>query len=208
MIDLQLIRDFEQDYAILLDTLDQLKKLVPPKEADGAMGIARWHRDFHQILRTFSVEKEPSRLERFGENLERALAVASNKASSAQEAVESFPTSESQGMLENPDLFFFGEIVTDATAGAYTFKEKRRADATTWADETVDARTGDCYEANAVAGIAVGTIIKIREEYDTTGTLRYVFAYESGLPLADARYNALVANDVDLIFKPGWVRAH
>ena len=69
---------------------------------------------------------------------------------------------------------FPAAIVTDATGGAYTFKEKVLTDGTTWADLT-GGRTGTCYEANDVAGIVVGTIIKIRVEYDTGGTLRYVF---------------------------------
>jgi len=69
---------------------------------------------------------------------------------------------------------FWAEIVTDATGGAYTFKEKVLTDGTTWADLS-GGRTGTCYEANDVAGIAVATIIKIRVEYDTGGTLRYVF---------------------------------
>jgi len=103
------------------------------------------------------------------------------------------------------DEGFWGEIVTDATGGAYTFKEKYRADATTWADLT-GGRTGTCYEANDVAGIAVGTIIKIREEYDATGTLRYVFNFFT-LPAADADYKVLQRKADDSIGFD-WVRAH
>jgi hypothetical protein len=103
---------------------------------------------------------------------------------------------------------FWGKILTETGSGVYTFEEDVLTDGTTWTTLT-GGRTGTCYEANDVAGIAVGEIIKIRVEYDTGGTLRYVFNSGGGtLPLADARYNALVANDEDLVFKPGWVRAH
>jgi len=103
-------------------------------------------------------------------------------------------------------VVFWGEVVTEVGSGVYTFKQKCRADATTWKDKT-GGRTGTCYESNDVAGIAVGTIIKIRVERDTGGTLRYVFDTGS-LPLADSRYQVLAANDADLVFRPGWVRAH
>jgi len=69
---------------------------------------------------------------------------------------------------------FWAEIETDEGNGKYTFKEKVRNDATTWADKT-GGRTGDCYESNDTTDIAEGTIIQIRIEHDATGTLRYVF---------------------------------
>lgn len=100
---------------------------------------------------------------------------------------------------------FPAEIVTDATGGAYTFKEKYRLNATTWADLT-GGRTGTCYESNDVAGIAVGKIIQIRVEYDTGGTLRYVFDFFS-LPAADADYKVLQRKADDSIGFD-WVRAH
>ena len=69
---------------------------------------------------------------------------------------------------------FWAEIETDEGNGKYTFKEKVRNDATTWADKT-GGRTGDCYESNDTTGIAEKTIIQIRIEHDATGTLRYIF---------------------------------
>ena len=69
---------------------------------------------------------------------------------------------------------FWAEIVTEVGSGKYTFKEKVRNDATTWADKT-GGRTGDCYESNDLSGIATGGIIQIRIEHDSTGTLRYIF---------------------------------
>ncbi|HUX00843.1 MAG TPA: hypothetical protein VMY35_07670 [Phycisphaerae bacterium] len=75
---------------------------------------------------------------------------------------------------------FPGEVATEVGSGKYTFKEKVLTDGTTWIDKT-GGRTGDCYEANDVAGIAVETIIEIRVEHDTGGTLRYVFDYEPGI---------------------------
>ena len=72
------------------------------------------------------------------------------------------------------DPGFNGKILTEVGSGAYTFEEEVLTDGTTWATMT-GGRTGTCYEANDVAGIAVATIIKIRVEYDTGGTLRYVF---------------------------------
>ena len=69
---------------------------------------------------------------------------------------------------------FWAEIETDEGNGKYTFKEKVRQNATTWADLT-GGRTGDCYEANDTEGIADGTKIQIRIEHDATGTLRYIF---------------------------------
>ena len=87
------------------------------------------------------------------------------------------PAMEGPHLFPDEDEGFWGETVSDLTGGAYTFKEKVLTDGTTWADLT-GGRTGTCYEANDVAGIADGTIIKIREEYDTGGDLRYVFNHE------------------------------
>ena len=86
-------------------------------------------------------------------------------------------------LLPDEDEGFWGEIVTEVGSGEYTFKEEVLTDGTTWTDKT-DGRTGTCYEANDVAGIAnetddgTGAIVKIREEYDTGGDLRYVFNHE------------------------------
>ena len=76
---------------------------------------------------------------------------------------------------------FWAEIETDEGNGKYTFKEKVRNDATTWADKT-GGRTGDCYESNDTTGIAEKTIIQIRIEHDATGTLRYIFDVTSAIP--------------------------
>lgn len=73
-------------------------------------------------------------------------------------------------------VVFWGEILTEVGSGVYTFKQKVLTDGTTWTDKT-GGRTGTCYEANDVAGIAVGKFIEIRVEHDTGGTLRYVFNY-------------------------------
>ena len=99
--------------------------------------------------------------------------------------------------LSGPHLFpdsepvVWGEVVSEVGSGKYTFKEKVLTDGTTWTDKT-GGRTGDCYESNDVAGIAVGTIIKIRIAHDTGGTLRYVFDYEAGVPPGDADDEILV----------------
>jgi hypothetical protein len=75
-------------------------------------------------------------------------------------------------------VVFWGKILTKVGSGAYTFEEEVLTDGTTWTTLT-GGRTGTCYEANDVAGIALGTHIKIRIEYDTSGTQRYVFNYNS-----------------------------
>ena len=77
-------------------------------------------------------------------------------------------------MLLPKDPGFNGKILSETGSGAYTIEEVVLTDGTTWTT-LAGGRTGTCYEANDVAGIAVGTIIKIRVEYDTGGTLRYVF---------------------------------
>lgn len=80
---------------------------------------------------------------------------------------------------DSPDFLdkearFWAEVVTEVGSGKYTFKEKVRNNATTWKDKS-GGRTGDCYEANDLEGITVGTIIQIRIEHDAGGILRYLF---------------------------------
>ena len=78
------------------------------------------------------------------------------------------PALAGPALMPYEDETFPAEIVTDATGGAYTFKEKYRANATTWADLT-GGRTGTCYEANKVAGIAVESIVRAEELQDMLG---------------------------------------
>jgi len=164
------VQDFEDGFAALLDTLDKLRALPVPTERDGLPGIIKWHDEVQKILSTSPVLPDSEALTQFAEDVDRALSEAGDK---AQAGPSEKQNPRDDGMLGWPQ-HFWAEIVTDETGGAYTFKEKKREDATTWSDLT-GGRTGTCYEANDVAGIALGTIIQIRIEHDATGTLRYVF---------------------------------
>ena len=98
---------------------------------------------------------------------------------------------QAEPILLPKDPGFPAKILTETGSGAYTFEEEVLTDGTTWTTLS-GGRTGTCYESNDVAGIAVGTIIKIRIEYDTTGTLRYVFDYSTGVPSGTADWDLLV----------------
>ena len=176
MIDTQNVQDFEGGFQALLDALDKLRSLSTPSERDGIQGIIKWHDEVKRILSMLPELPDTEALARFAEDTDRALAELEDKTRGAQGGEKAHPRDD--GLLPT-ERYFWAEIVTDAGSGAYTFKEEKREDATTWSD-LAGGRTGTCYEANAVAGIVVGTIIKIREEYDTTGTLRYVFNYQRG----------------------------
>jgi len=225
VIDTQNVSDFEGGFQTLLDALDKLRSLSTPSERDGIQGIIKWHDEVKRILSMLPELPDTEALTRFAEDTDRALAELDDKARGGQAGEKAHPRDD--GLLPT-ERYFWAEIVTDATGGAYTFKEKKREDATTWSDLT-GGRTGTAYEANVVAGIAVGTIIKIREEYDTTGTLRYVFDYSTGVPSGTADWDLLVWNNTsktwvvlakaDADYKPlqrkaddsvgwDWIRAH
>ncbi|MBA7579442.1 hypothetical protein ES708_21313 [subsurface metagenome] len=173
MIDTQGIQDFEGGFAALLDAVDELRALSVPTERDGVKGIVKWHDEVKKILARIPDLPDTSPLTEFAEAVERAVAALEEAAQAALAGAREKSHPRDEGLLP-PDERFWGEVVSEVGSGKYTFKEKVRSDATTWADKT-GGRTGDCYEANDVTGIAVGTIIKIRVEYDATGTLRYVF---------------------------------
>jgi hypothetical protein len=180
-VDTQGVQDFEGGFAALLDTLDKLRALPVPTERDGLPGLIKWHDEVRKILSTSPELPDSEALTQFAEDVDRAL---SEVGGGSQAGPSEKQNPRDDGMLGWPQ-HFWAEIVTDATGGAYTFKEEYRLNATTWADLT-GGRTGTCYEANDVEGIAVGTIIQIRIEYDATGALRYVFDYEPGLPAGTA----------------------
>ena len=177
-IDTQGVQDFEGGFSALLDLLDNLRTLPAPTESEGIRGLIKWHDEVRKILSMSPELPDSVALTQFAEDTDRALSEIDDKASAAQGGSEKAHPRD-DGLLITPQ-WFWAEVVTDATGGAYTFKEKNLTDGTTWADLS-GGRTGTCYEANDVAGIAVATIIKIRVEYDTGGTLRYVFDC-GGLP--------------------------
>jgi len=182
MLDTENVRDFEDGIAALLDALDKLRALPAPTEKDGLLGLVKWHDEVKKILSMSPELPDSEALTQFAEDVDRTLADVEGKARGAQAGASEKAHPRDDGLLSTPQ-HFWAEIVTDATGGAYTFEEEALTDGTTWTTLT-GGRTGTCYEANDVAGIAVGTIIKIRVEYDTTGELRYVF--DSAIPAIEA----------------------
>jgi len=189
-IDTQGVQDFEGGFSALLDLLDNLRTLPAPTQSEGIRGLFKWHDEVRKILSMSPELPDTVALTQFAEDTDRALSEIDGKASAAQGGGTEKANPRDDGLLITPQ-WFWAEIVTDATGGAYTFKEKNLTDGTTWADLT-GGRTGTCYEANDVAGIAVGAIIKIRVEYDTGGTLRYVFNASSAIPAGTADWDILV----------------
>lgn len=166
MIDVDSVRAFEGEHSAMYDALAGLKRLKPPKESEGVEGLAKWFRDFQQIL-TAGLPDTPAtlRLTRFAQGVEIALGDQAGERSPV-------PKPPSTVMLPTP-RGFWAEIVTEVGSGAYTFKEKRLTDGTTWADKS-GGRTGTVYEVNDRAGLEAGAIIRVTVERDTSGTLRYV----------------------------------
>jgi len=182
-IDTQPLIDFEREYSVVLDALEQLKRLEPPVESEGPQGLARWFRDFHQSLLTLTTAPDGAGLTRFAEDVEAALAKVDGMPALGPRPLKS-------EMLPTP-RGFWAEIVSETGSGAYTFKEKRLTDGTTWADAS-GGLTGTCYEANDVTGVpnatddGTGAIVEITVRYDTSGNLRYVFDSSLPVPLGTA----------------------
>jgi len=205
MIDTTPISDFEGGIAALLDAFDRVRALAAPTESEGVEGLVKWHDEVKKILSQVPELPDAAPLTQFAEDVDRGLSDTDDKASAAQAGAREKRFPRDDGLL--PVLREFpAEITSETGSGVYAVKEKWLTNATTWADKT-GGRTVSVFEVNGVTGIAVGQIIKVRVRHDTSGVVRYTFA-AAILPLADARYNALVANDADLVFKPGWVTAH
>jgi hypothetical protein len=100
VIDTEALADFERGYSKVLDALEQLKRLEPPAEADGAKGVAKWFRDFRHSLLTLATASDPERLARFGEELDVALADAAERAGQAAGAPSPYP--HEGGLLQAP----------------------------------------------------------------------------------------------------------
>jgi len=165
-IDIQPLKDFEAAFSRVMDTLEQLKRLEVPAESEGAIGIERWFREFRQTLLTLPTDIDATHLSRFAEEVEAALAAGVKVGPGPKPALEA-------RMLPTP-RGFWAEIVSETGSGAYTFKEIRRKDGTTWED-LEGGRTGTAYEVNNELAALAGEIIRMAVEHDTGGNLRYVF---------------------------------
>ena len=178
MIDTQNIADFEQGFAAILDALDRLRALAAPVESDGVRGLVEWHDEVKKILSQVPELPDATPLTQFAEDVDRGLSDTDDKANAAQAGAGEKRFPRDDGLL--PTLReWVGEITSETGAGVYAVKEKWLTNATTWADKT-GGRTVSVFEVNGATGVAVGQIIKVRVRHDTSGTLRYIFAYEAG----------------------------
>jgi hypothetical protein len=99
MIDPEPVTEFEKQFATVLDTLDQLKKLRAPPESEGAQGVARWLRDFADTLGRMPDLPDPDRLTRYAEDVDANVRRVENKAEMALAAKRQLPNP----MLPTPE---------------------------------------------------------------------------------------------------------
>lgn len=86
MIDPVNIQSFEQALNLIVDTLNQLKGLVPPQSGDDRAAEA-WFREFHHIMATLTAVPGPDDLTRFSEEVDWAITKVDGKAEQALELV-------------------------------------------------------------------------------------------------------------------------
>ena len=97
---LNALRDFERQYATVLDVIDGLKRLRPPTGADVPKDVARWFDDFRQVMVSLPPLPDPNQLSRFGADVESAVSAVDNKANMALSLSE--PKPESKILLPKP----------------------------------------------------------------------------------------------------------
>jgi len=73
MVDTTLVEKFAAEYSVLVDALQQLKNLEPPRAAEGIQGLEAWFREFQQSLRTISMMPDAECLKEFAEDVDAAL---------------------------------------------------------------------------------------------------------------------------------------
>ena len=92
MVDTTLVEKFAAEYSVLVDALQQLKNLEPPRAAEGIQGLEAWFREFQQSLRTISMMPDAECLKEFAEDVDAALSRIGG-------AVPPPPPPEEEGLL-------------------------------------------------------------------------------------------------------------
>ena len=80
MIDIDAVAEFERQFSLVLDTLQQLKKIRALDSSKDEADTARWIRDFQDAMAFMPELPDPDNLTRFAENVTSAISGTDQKA--------------------------------------------------------------------------------------------------------------------------------
>ncbi|MBE3117890.1 MAG: hypothetical protein IMZ50_03925 [Candidatus Atribacteria bacterium] len=159
-LDLSALTEFEEVVNTILDTLDGLRKLDPPKERDGEREQVKWFEKFSQIMKSMPSVPDVDRLSRFSDGLGKMLAKLNRRMADGQVAEKPIERMWPQR--------FPARLTSEVGGGVYGWTRLKDDAVTAFSP----AQTGvNAKEANGSTGIptgAAGTGAVVWLEQDAT----------------------------------------
>ena len=210
-LDTEPLREFESQCATVLDVLDRLKALDPPRESDGVAGFVKWAEQFRRAMGTLPKIADPAGLTNFADSVERAMPKEGAGDSPREARSDGTAVTEPPRILKGPAIFWMIAVADwEANGGDPRVSCKFCIDRDGTGPGTAGALVGDAvwvylpHKTGADPAVAEDDVIPVTRMPD--GVLTCVLD-TSGSTLPDGSLYQVLTHD-GAAWVAGWVKAH